>query len=67
MINSIDEIKNVIDGINSRLWKAEEYISELEHRVMGSNKVEEVRDKYCIMRTDLENSAPPLSIIAFTL
>ena len=39
------EIKNILDGINSRLEKAGEWINDLEDRVMVSNQVEQVREK----------------------
>ena len=56
MKNSINEIKNRIDGINSRLQEAEECISDLKNRVIKSNQAEQVKVQYCIMRTDLQNS-----------
>lgn len=59
-------MENTIVGINSRLQKVEEHISDLEDRVMERNQVEHVRDKHCIMRIELENSVTPSSIITFT-
>ena len=40
MNNTITEIKNNLKGINSRITEAEEWISELEDRMMEINKAE---------------------------
>ena len=40
----INEIKNELDGINSRL-EEEEQISYLEDRVMENNQAEQMREK----------------------
>ena len=45
MKNSITEIKNTLHGRNSRLEEAEEWISDLEDRVMESNQAEQRTDK----------------------
>ena len=45
MKNSVVEIKNTLNGINSRLEEAEEQISNLEDRVMESNQAEQGREK----------------------
>ena len=45
MKNTIHEIKNTLDGINSRLNEAEEWIRNLEGRVMEKNQAEQVREK----------------------
>ena len=34
MNNTINEIKISLDGINSRITEAEEWISDLEHRMV---------------------------------
>ena len=44
-MNTVIEIKNTLDGINSRLEEAEEWIGDLEDRVMESNQAEQVRKK----------------------
>ena len=68
MNNTINEIKNTLDGINSRLEEGEELIRDLEDKVMESNKTEQVRGKkLCKMRIDLENSVTPSSIVTFAL
>lgn len=55
MKNMINEIKNILGEINSRLEK--EWISDLEDRVRESNQGEEVSRKIlCKMRRDLGNS-----------
>ena len=45
MKNSITEIKNIPEGINSRLEEAEEQISNPEDRVMERNQPEQEREK----------------------
>jgi len=45
MKHSITEIKNTLEGINSRLQEAEKWISDLEDRLMASNQGEEEREK----------------------
>ena len=34
MNNTIIEIKNILEGINSRIYEAEEWISEVEDRMV---------------------------------
>ena len=45
MKNSITEILENTRGINSRLKEAEEWISDMEDRVMERNQAEEEREK----------------------
>lgn len=45
---SINDIKNIPDGINSRLDETEEQINDLEYKVMGSNKAKQRRGKKII-------------------
>ena len=45
MKNSVAEIKNKLDGINRRLEEAEEWVSDLEDRMMESNQSEQERKK----------------------
>ena len=40
-LRNISEIKNVLEGINSRLNDTEKWISELEDRVMEITQVEQ--------------------------
>ena len=66
-MNIINEIKNILDGIN-RLGEAEKLISDLEDIVMESNQAEERREKKIgKMRIDLGKSVTPSSIITFIL
>ena len=46
--NTITEIKNTLEGINSRIYEAEEQISELEDKMVettaeGQNKVKRMK------------------------
>ena len=43
--NTITEIKNILEGINSRIFEAEEWISELEDKITSEeqNKVKRMK------------------------
>ena len=43
MNNAINEIKNTLEGTNSRIMEAEDRISEVENRMVEINKTEEKR------------------------
>ena len=43
MINAINEIKNTLEGTNSRIMEAEDRISEIEDRMVEINKSERKR------------------------
>ena len=45
MKSTINDIKNIPDGINSRLEEADERCSDLEDRIMESNQTEQEREK----------------------
>ena len=45
MNNTIIEIKNTLEGINSRITKAEERISDLEDRMVEFTAVEQNKEK----------------------
>ena len=45
MNNTITEIKNTLEGTNSRITKAEEQISELEDRMMKITAEEQIKRK----------------------
>ena len=62
MKNSITKIKSTLGRIN-RLDEAEEWISDLEGRVMGSHQAEWEKK----IKTELGNSATPSSIKTFAL
>ena len=49
------------------LQEAEEFISNLEDRVMGSNQAEQMRDKYFMVTIDIENTVTPSSVITILL
>ena len=40
MNNSINEIKNTLEGSNSRIMEAEDRISKVENRMVGINETE---------------------------
>ena len=67
MKNSITEIKNTLEGINSRLENAED-ISHLEGSIMESNQVEQQREKGIIKNeNELRNSVTSTKVITFAL
>ena len=43
MNNAIHEIKNTLEGTNSRIMEAEDRISEVEDRMVEINETEEKR------------------------
>ena len=45
MNNAITEIKNTLEGTNSRITEAEDRISEVEDRVVGINEAERKKEK----------------------
>ena len=45
MNNTIIEMKNTLEGINSRITEAEEWISELENRMVEITAVEKNKGK----------------------
>ena len=45
MKNVITEIRNTLEGTNSRVTEAEEWISELEDRVVEINEAERKKEK----------------------
>ena len=45
MNNTITEMKNTLDGINSRITEAEEWISDLKDRVVEFTAVEQNKEK----------------------
>ena len=52
MNNTITEMKNTIEGINSRITEAEEWISELEDRVVEITATKENEEKRMIRNED---------------
>ena len=45
MKNTITEMKNTLEGINSRITEAEEWISDLEDRMVEISAVEQNKEK----------------------
>ena len=45
MNNTINEIENSLEGINSRLTEAEERISDLEDKIMETTNAEQSKEK----------------------
>ena len=45
MKNKITEVKNTLEGIDSRITEAEEWISDLEDRMVEITAVEQNREK----------------------
>ena len=45
MNNAINEIKNTLEGTNSRMMEAEDRISEVEDKMVEINEAEEKRKK----------------------
>ena len=43
MNNAISEIKNILEGTNSRIMEAEDRINEVEDRMVEINETEEKR------------------------
>ena len=45
MKNTINEIKNALEGINSRITEAEEWISDLEEKIVEITTTEQNKGK----------------------
>ena len=45
MNNAINEIKNILEGTNSRITEAEDRISEVEDRMVKINESERKKEK----------------------
>ena len=45
MNNAINEIKNILEGTNSRITEAEERISEMEYKMVEINESERKKEK----------------------
>ena len=55
MNNAINEIKNTLEGTNSRIMEAEDRIREMEDRMLEINETER-KEELKEMRTTLETS-----------
>ena len=56
MNNAITEIKNTLEGTNSRITEAEDRISEVEDRMVEINEAERKKKEFKEMRTISETS-----------
>ena len=56
MNNTITEIKNTLEGINSRIYEAEEWISELEDKMVEITSEEQTKVKWKELRIVSETS-----------
>ena len=65
MNNAINEIKNTLEGTNSRITEAEDRISEVEDRMIEINEAERRKEKKIEMRTTSETSGTMLNVPAF--
>ena len=45
MNNAINEIKNTLEGTNSRIMEAEDRISEVKYRMVDINETERKKEK----------------------
>ena len=52
MNNTINEIKNCLEGINSRITEAEERITDLEDKIVGITTAEKNKEKRMIRIED---------------
>jgi len=62
--NAINEIKNTLEGTNSRITKAEDRISEAEDRIVEINEAERKKELK-EMRTTSETSGTMLNAPTF--
>ena len=60
---TINEIKNTLDGINSRITEAEEWISDLEDKIVEITTAEQNKEK----RIKRETSGTTLNAPTFEL
>ena len=64
MNNAINEIKNTLEGTNSRITEAEDRISEVEDRMVEINEAEKKKELK-EMRTTSETSGTTLNAPTF--
>ena len=68
MNNTINEIKNTLEGTNSRITEAEEWIRDLEDKIVEINTTEQNKEKRIKeLRTVSENSVTTLNTTTFIL
>ena len=68
MNNTINEIKNYLEGINSRITEAEEWISDLEDKIVEITTQSRIKKKeWKELRTISETSVTTLNAATFEL
>ena len=65
MNNAITDIKNILEGTNSRTTEAEDRISEVEDRMVEINEAERKKKEFKEMRTISETSGTMLNVPTF--
>ena len=65
MNNAINEIRNTLEGTNSRIMEAEDRISEIEDRMVEINEEERKKEELKEMRTTSETSGTMLNAPTF--
>ena len=66
MKNTINEIKNTLEGINSRITEAEEQVSDLEDKIVEITTAEQNKEKRMKkLRTVSETSGTTLNAPMF--
>ena len=63
--NAINEVKNTLEGTNSRITKAEDRISEIEDRMVEINETERKKNELKEMRTISETTGKMLNASTF--
>ena len=67
MSSTISEIKNTLEGINSRIMEAEEWTSEVEDRVLEITAMEKNKEKeWKELRKVLDTSGTTFNVPTFT-
>ena len=67
MNNTITEMKNTLERINSRITEAEEQISDLEDRMVEFTAAEHNKEKRMKRNEDKETSGTTLNTTTFVL
>ena len=65
MNKAINEIKNTLEGTNSRITEAEDRISEIEDRMVEINETERKKNELKEMRTISETTGKMLNASTF--
>ena len=58
MNNAITQFKSTLEGTNSRITKAQDRISEVDHRIVGINEAKRKKEK--IIKRNEDNLKRPL-------